>query len=110
MGIQHYLINQNKWNIKNELFIDDLKNFNKASGRWYVDETTGRGNVEYVDPKTLFTSPFYLRDGEDIVYFWYEKDITFAEFVRQFATTMSDEDLKEVFEINKYSGANHGLE
>lgn len=110
MGIQHYLINQNKWNIKNEHFIDDLKNFNKACGRWYIDETTGRGNVEYLDPRFLFTSPFYQKDGEDIVYYWYEKDISFAEFVRQFATTMSDEELKEVFEINKYTGASHGLE
>lgn len=110
LGIKHYLINLNKWHIKCEPFNNDLKNFNRACGRWYVDETNGRGTVEYLEPDRLNTSPFNEKNGEDILYWFYEKDITFAEFVRQFGQTLSDEQLKEVFELNKVQGAQHGME
>lgn len=108
MGIQHYLINQNKWRIKSEYFIDDLKNFNRSAGEWYIDETTGRGIVKYFEPDRLFTSPFKDKNGDDIMYWFYEDDITFADFVRQLGTTLTDEQLKEVFNMNKYAGASHG--
>lgn len=109
LGIDHYLINLNKWRIKCEYFNNDLKNFNKACGRWYIDETTGRGNVQYLSPDCLFTSPFKEKNGEDILYWYYEYPITFAEFVRQFGEKLNDEQLKEVFEINKTNGASHGM-
>jgi hypothetical protein len=110
LGIEHYLINLNKWRVKCEYFNNDLKNFNKACGRWYTDETNGRGTVEYLNPERLYTSPFQEKNGEDIVFWFYEKDITFAEFVRQFGTTLTDEQLKEVFELNKQQNAQHGME
>ncbi len=110
MGISHYLINLNKWHVKCQSFNNDLKNFNRACGTWTIDETTGRGMVEYLEPDQLFTSSFNEKNGEDIQFWFYEKDITFAEFVRQFGTTLSDEELKEVFEINKVQGAAHGME
>lgn len=105
MGIQHYLINQNKWRIKSEFFIDDLKNFNRAAGEWYIDQTTGRGVVSYLEPDRLFTSPFYDKDGDDIIYWFYEKDITFADFIRRFGTTLDEDKLKQIFALNKYSSA-----
>lgn len=110
MGIKHYLINLNKWSIISEHFIADQVNFNKASGRWYIDETTGRGIVDYIDPKELWTNRFDSYNGEDITGWFYEKDITFANFVRQFATTMTNEELKEVFELNKNQGGKHGMD
>lgn len=109
LGIQHYLINLNKWHIKAESFNNDIKHFNKFSGRLYTDETTGRPNVEYLVPDRLFTSPFTQKNGEDIQMWHYEYDVTFADFVRMFATTMTDEQLKEVFELNKSHGGNHGM-
>lgn len=109
LGIRHYLINQNKWPIKSEFFIDDLKNFNTAAGRWVIDQTTGRGMVEYSSPETVYTNAFYQKDGSDILYWFQEYDITFADFIRQFGTTLTDEELREVFEINKYSGAAHQM-
>lgn len=109
LGIKHYLINLNKWNIISEQFNDDLVNFNKASGCWLIDETTGRGTVEYIDPTQLWTSTFHAYNGEDIVGWFYEKDITFANFVRQFGTTLTNEEIKEVFELNKYQGGSHGM-
>jgi hypothetical protein len=109
LGIQHYLINLNKWHIKAESFNNDIKHFNKFSGRLYTDETTGRPNVEYLVPDRLFTSPFTQKNGEDIQMWHYEYDVTFADFVRMFATTMTDEKLKEVFELNKSQGGNHGM-
>src|SRR5882762_8997309 len=109
MGIKHYLINLNKWAIVSEHFSRDIVNFNKSCGRWYTDETTGRGIVEYLEPDVLRTSPFSTFNGEDIVGWYYEKDITFSEFVRQFGTTLNNEELKEVFELNKNSGSQHGI-
>lgn len=111
LGIQHFLINLNKWKSEKwEWFINDLKNFNKASGRWYVDETNGRGTVQYIDPKDLYTSPFKAKNGEDIVFWYHEYLITFAEFVRQFGQNLSDEQLKEVFELNKIQGGGHKMD
>jgi hypothetical protein len=109
MGIQHYLIDLNKWPIIGEWFTDDYKHFNKYCGRSYTDETNGRHQVEYLEPDRLFTSPFKRNNGEDITMWHYEYSITFAEFVRQFGTTMTDEQLKEVFELNRYSGTRHGM-
>ena len=107
LAIEHYLINQNKWRLVSEFFIDDLKNFNRACGRWYPDQTTGRGIVEYIDPTRLYTSPFKMRNGDDIMYWFFEQDITFGDFVRQFGTTLTDEQLKQVFALNKMQGGNH---
>lgn len=101
LGIQHYLIDQNKWRIKSEFFNQDIINFNRACGRWYIDETTGRGNVEYIDPTTLFTSPFFQKNGDDLLYFFYEKQITFAEWLKQFGQTLTEDQIKEVLTINK---------
>lgn len=109
LGIEHYLINLNKWKVKCQDFNNDLKLFNKACGRWYTDETNGRGTAEYLHPDRLYTSPFKQKNGEDIQYWHYEYPITFAEFVRQFGTTLTDEQLKEVFELNKQQGGQHGM-
>lgn len=109
MGVEHYLVNLNKWSIIGEWFNNDIKNFNKACGMWYTDETNGRGTVDYFEPDRLFTSPFKRNNGEDITMWHYEYPITFAEFVRRFGTTMTDEELKEVFEINRNSGTRHGM-
>jgi hypothetical protein len=110
LGIQHYLINLNKWNNKCEYFNRDLKNHNKFCGLWYIDETSGRGTVRYVQPNHLFVLPFASKTGEDIVGFKVEEDITFADFVRRFGDTLTDDQLKEVFELNKTFGARHGVE
>lgn len=109
MGVEHYLINLNKWSIVGEWFTNDIKNFEKSCGMWYTDETNGRGTVDYFEPDRLFTSPFKRNNGEDITMWHYEYPITFAEFVRRFGTTMTDEQLKEVFEINRNSGTRHGM-
>jgi len=109
LGIEHYLINLNKWRIISQDFNRDIKNFNRACGRWYTDETNGRGTVEYIDPTELFTSPFKTHNGEDIVFWYHQKLITFAEFVRRFGETLTDEQLKEVFELNKVQGAGHNM-
>lgn len=110
LGVEHYLINMNKWRIKSEAFNDDLLNFNRACGRWYIDETSGRGTVEYFNPDELYTSPFSEKNGEDIVYWFRESDITFAEFVRQFGQTLDENSLKEIFELNKHSYGRHGMD
>ncbi len=110
LGIQHYLININKWSIECQKFNNDLVKFNKACGLWYTDETSGRGTVEYLHPCSLHTSPFKCFNGEDVQWWFYEKDITFSDFVRKFGMNLTDNQLKEVFEINKTDGAGHGME
>jgi len=109
LGIEHYLINLNKWRIKGSRFNNDLKHFLKACGRWYIDETNGRGTVEYLEPDYLYTSPFIQENGEDITYWHYEYYTTFAEFVRQFGQGLTDAQLKEVFELNRNQGGNHRM-
>jgi hypothetical protein len=110
LGIQHYLINLNKWvEEKADWFNTDIKNFNKACGRVYTDDTTGRMTVDYIEPDQLFTSPFKRRNGEDILYWFYEFDKPFADFVREFGTKLTEAQLKEVFELNKQFGGAHGM-
>lgn len=114
LGLQHYMVNQNKWN--NYLgrgFFNDLKNFNKACGRKYCDITTGRPTIRYVDPVSLFTSPFKQRNGEDVTFFFYEEDYSFGDFVRMFGAGLTQDQLKTVFNLNKQQvagSAGHGLE
>lgn len=110
LGIEHFLINLNKWNAeKADWFNNDLKNFNKACGRFYTDDTTGRGMVDYIEPDELRTGSFHAKNGEDIPYWFHEFDKTFADFVRELGTQLTDEQLKEVFELNKqFQGANGG--
>jgi hypothetical protein len=107
MAIKHYMINLNKWNVKSELFIDDIKNFTAFCGRAYTDNTTGRRNILYISPETLNTNPFVQLDGEDIEYWFHEYDVTFADFIRMFGTKLTNEEMKEVFEQNKVMGACH---
>lgn len=110
MGIDYYIINQNKWANRAQLFNDDLVNFNRASGMWYTDNTTGRPVVKYLDPARLYTSPFREKDGEDIMYWFYEEPMPFQDFVRQFGDTLTDQQLKQVFLLNKASGTGHNLD
>lgn len=110
MGIEHYLINMNKWRVKCENFNNDIKNFNKTCGIWYIDNTNGRGTVRYIKPTNLYTLPFKDKNGEDLTAFRIEEDITFADFVRRFGDKLDDEQLKEVFELNKNQGGNHGMQ
>lgn len=108
LGIEHYLMNMNKWRNWAEFFNNDIKNFNRACGTWYTDETSGRGLISYIEPDRLFTNPFKTKTGEDVVHWFYEEDITFADFIRRFGTTLTDVQLKEVFDLNKLNG-NHTL-
>ena len=110
LGIEHYLINLNKWRIKGSRFNNDVKHFLKACGRWYIDETNGRGTVDYLEPDYLFTSPFIQENGEDITFWHYEYYVTFAEFVRMFGQGLTDAQLKEVFELNRNQGGNHRMD
>lgn len=110
MGIEHYLINMNKWRVKCENFNNDIKNFNKACGLWYIDNTNGRGTVRYIKGTNLYTLPFKDKNGEDLTAFRIEEDITFADFIRRFGDKLDDEQLKEVFELNKNQGGNHGMQ
>lgn len=109
LGLQHYLINLNKWSIKCQAFNNDLKNFNKSCAQLYTDETSGRQTLDYLNPCNLFTNPFSYYNGEDITRWFYEKTISFADFVRRFGQTLTDEQLKTVFELNKNSGGSHGM-
>lgn len=113
LGIEHFLINLNKWSaIKADWFNNDIKNFNKYCGRVYTDDTTGRMMVTYIEPDELRTSPFKDNNGNDILYWFHEIDKTFADFVREFGSQLTQDQLKEVFELNKQfgDGSGHGMD
>jgi hypothetical protein len=101
LGIAHYLLDQNKYDIVSEDFLDDIMHFNKACGTWYTDQITGRPQIEYIDGTQLWVSPFKSKYGDDLMYYFIEYDITFADFVRQFGHGLSHQDLVNVFELNK---------
>lgn len=106
LGIEHLLVDVNKWRIWCKSFNQDILHFNRACGQWITDQTTGRGMVRYIDPQHLWTSPFKTRNGEDILFWWNESDITWAEFFQTMGQTLNQEQLKAVFQLNKDNG-NH---
>ena len=108
-GIDYYLMQLNKWNERwSDEFIDDIMHFNKACGEWYTDLVTGRPVIERFVPEKLWVSPFSRKDGEDIMYYFTEYEITFADFVKTIGANLTKEKLKAVFEYNKTQGSNHG--
>lgn len=110
LGIEHYLMNQNKWRERwSDEFLDDVMHFNKACGEWYTDLLTGRPVVERFVPEALNVSRFRRKDGSDIMYYFIEYPITFGDFTRQIGRNLSPQQLKEVFELNKAQGASHGI-
>ncbi len=101
LGISHYLIDQNKYDIVSEDFLDDIMHFNKACGTWYTDLITGRPQIQYVDGTELWVSPFKSKYGDDLMYYFIEWDTTFADFVREVGRSLSEQDLVNVFELVK---------
>lgn len=105
IGIKYYLLDQNEFNVKySQSFLRDLKHFNKVCGRWAIDETSGQGMVKYIDPTQLYTSPFKDKNGDDILYFYYEENVNMAEFERLVGTEMSYDEKKKALELQKKQG------
>lgn len=100
-AIQYYFIELNKWHLKQDDFINDLKNFTCFTGRWYIDQTTGRPVVKYIDPSTVFTSPFVEKNGDDLIYIGHEEYVDFATFERMLGSTLQDKDKKMILDTNK---------
>lgn len=100
-AIQYYFIDLNKWHLKQDAFINDLKNFNRFSGMWYIDQTTGRPVVKYLDPSSVYTSPFIEKNGEDIIYWGTEYFVSYADFEKMLGATLTDEQKTEVLKVNK---------
>lgn len=108
-GIEHYMINQNKWLERwSDFFLDDIMHFNKAAGELYTDLVSGRPVIEGFDIAKLYVSPFKRKDGEDIMYYFIEYEITFSDFVKTIGAGLSSQKLKDVFEYNKTQGSMHG--
>lgn len=107
-AIQYYFINLNKWELRQDKFNNDLKNFNTCTGMWYTDATTGRPILKYLDPVSVYTSPFVERDGSDILYWGYEFYVSFAEFERMFGAKLRDDQKKKILEVNKLWNGNYG--
>jgi hypothetical protein len=110
IGIKYYFLDQNEFQVKySHQFLRDLKNFNKVSGRWAIDEMTGQGTVEYIDPTELFTSPFKDRNGDDILYWFHEPIVSMAKFESLLGTDMDYEDKKKALELQKRQGFSTGV-
>lgn len=109
LGIQHYL-KENKYHLIGEKVVADLRNFNTACMWWYTSQTNGKPVIEHLAPETVYTSEFSEIDGTDIVHWFREYDITFSDFTRQFGANLTDKQLIEVFERNRHSFGNHGLD
>lgn len=105
LGIQYYIFNLNKWDLRySDEALNDIRHFNKFCGEYYTDLITGRPVIERWVPETLWTSKFKRKDGEDIMYYWREWDVTFGDFFRMMGKNLSPQKLREVFELNKQRG------
>lgn len=100
-AIQYYFIELNKWHLKQDDFINDLKNFTCFTGMWYIDQTTGRPIVKYLDPSAVYTSPFTEKNGDDIIYWGNEHYVDFATFERMLGSTLEDQQKKLILDTNK---------
>lgn len=108
-AIQYYFINLNKWHIRQDAFINDMRNFNTTTGMLYTDSTNGRPVVKYLDPASVYTSPFFEKNGDDIIYWGYEFFVNFADFERMFGAKLSDEQKKKILDVNKlWNNATNG--
>lgn len=106
LAIDYYLFRLNKWQERwADEFIDDVMHFNKACGEWYTDLSTGRPVVERFVPERLWVSPFRRKDGEDLMYYFIEYEITFGDFARTIGKNLTDQQLKKVFLYQKTQGA-----
>jgi hypothetical protein len=103
-----YYVTSNKVEMYADNLLKDLRNFNCTSCRFYTSVTTGRPVFRYEDPAFLFTGPFVLPDGSDCPYWWTEYDVSFGEFVREFGADLTEEQLKLVFERNRYTRGGTG--
>lgn len=108
-AIKYYVIDVNKWRLKSQVFINDIKNFNAFTGMWEVDATTGRPMVIPLAPDRVWTSPFKDKNGDDILYWGTERTVTFAEFERLFGATLTPALKKQVLDLNKLWGGASGL-
>lgn len=110
-GIKFYMFQQNEWDDRwaDDTF-DNIRHFNKGCLEWRIDRITGRPFYEGIPPEILFTSPFRLKDGSDIEYYFMEYPMTFADFVKTVGYGLKPEKLKEVFIWNKMQGSRHGLD
>lgn len=105
IGIKYYLLDQNEFQTKfSDDFFMDLKNFNRFAGRWAINETTGQGEIRYYDPVELYTAPFRQRNGDDNTGWFYEEDISFAEFEKLVGSSLDDEDRRNILELQKSQG------
>src|ERR1019366_4913520 len=109
VGIKYFMIDQNEFQTKfSHDFLRDLKHFNKMSGRAAVDEMTGEKIIRYYDPTKLYTNSFKYRNGDDILYWFYEEDLTFADFESLCGSTLDYDTKRKALELQKQQGWNWG--
>ena len=99
-AINYYYIEYNKWHLKQDAIINDLKHFNAFTAQWYTDQTTGRPVLKYLDPSTVYTSPFYEKNGDDILYWGTEYYVSFAEFEKMLGSTLDPEQKMQILDVN----------
>lgn len=106
-AIKYYFIEYNKWHLRQDKFINDLKHFNVFAGQWYIDETTGRPILKYLDPSTVYTSSFTEKNGDDILYWGTEYYVNFSEFEMMLGSKLEDDQKKKILEVNNLWNSNY---
>lgn len=110
LGIDYFILKLNKWQERYaDDFIDDIMHFNKACGEWYTDLMTGRPVVERFVPERLWVSPFRKKDGEDLMYYFTEYEISFGDFAKTIGKNLTEQQLKKVFLYQKTQTSSAGM-
>lgn len=107
ISIKEFMMVVNKWKIIAAQIIPDIKNFNAHCLQCITSQTTGEPEILYLDPAVVHTSAFVLPDGSDMTGWYFEKDISWSEFVRRFGKNLEPGELKIIFEKNR---TYHGLQ
>ena len=101
IGINHYMIDQNKYVNKARAIVKDIKDFNAHTIRFYTSQTTGLPVTEVLDPAKVWTLQFEEEDMSDNKGWYTEYEVTFGDFVQMFGANRTPDELRDIFEAHR---------
>lgn len=99
--IKEFMQVVNRWKVIAAQIIPDIKNFNCHTIQCTTSYTTGLPQIYYLDPAYVYVSPFVLPDMSDKTFWYFEKDISYGEWVRRFGAKLTPEKQKQYFIKNR---------
>lgn len=99
--ISHYMEHSKYEDLISEKVISDYMKVNSCVYRWYTSAINGLPECTYVNPESIYTSPFQNKDGSDMVYWHYTFIVTWSEYMKMCGGAQTPEQNKRVWEANR---------